>query len=882
MSIQHYESVQSSTAHGGAEKVDTLLITGQPGQIESILREVRALSRWNDSHNPSELIQAVSLLHARLTHTEVVLTSSQHERESVSILLSETITQLVENYKNESAASSVICSLLVQLVNKRFFLTAGLVKALEQIVSATNASNSIAIFNMSGQVLKIWETNPDDVASSSLFTRLWTAAFEEIHSSNPKRRQSSLGLLWQLCLNSHVPQTEMHSILTEFSQDPDSRVRTTALLGFLSLLDSSTAFDQSRLLAVYSCTLQLLSDDFEEVRIPAVKLIQKVALRCPDAAWGAPTRDQKVRTILDDAFMWLCNAINDLRESVKLVALQCLSSFAAVSEDILLHSLDKTFSNSVQMVADTLNMRGFVSAFVQALDDECAEVRLCALQTVSQIARENSTFATSALDLIVDMFSDEIQSVRLEAIRCLGSFSTNVSLRDEQLDVVLYNLEENSQFIREAIHRLLGSCALPTGSAILSVVNSLLANLTKYPLDVYSIWRCVKGIGSHNGHAVCSQVSGLLRAHPFFISTEPNPEDPAYVSILILVFNAISTCPTVLPILPTHIYIRYPYLRDALPQLVPQIRLAMYNTCSASKEQVDLSLSFVNQFSYVLKNIEHATPVLLKTHANDFFSLTQTVSPVAAYASFSLYSLSLLTDCVQLLAGDVINTTPISTKAIIALKYIYRMLHLFSGLSERDRNIFNQWREVAWSILTRTHQLGSTKRLCLDILSCEISKLEGPPSNLLRISTIRIFEPKPNDSESPIKYASGLTFSLVVNAVITNCTDCNCVAVTVRIPDDKLIIHQPRPDEFSQLGDQDYRLLTNIVLDGKKWSNQGQIELNVVYKYGQNEGGCDHNLAELESEVVNVSPMDSFVKRDSLQHSCICLSQSVYLFIKSK
>ena len=883
---QHLELIPASTGTWGApERAESLFITGQVGQLEGVLLDIRGLSRWIETHNPSELIQAISLLQARLTSVPISTVSSQHERETVSLLLSDTLTLLATSYRTEPTASSVICGLLAQLAAKRLFLAAGLARALEQIVATANSSNSRGVFSMVEQVLSAWDNTVDDVTLlAPLLARMSAACFEELHAPSAKRRQLALRLLWQVSLRTNSSQTETQAILTEFSRDPDCRVRTTALLGFLGLLESPAPLDQARLLAVYNCTLPLLADDFEEVRIPAVKLIQRVALRCPDAVRGTRAREQKVLTLLDDAFTRLCYAINDIRGAVKLSALECLSSFAGVSEDILLHSLDKTFSNSMQTVADTLNMRGFVSAFVQALDDECADVRLCALQTVSQIAKQNANFATSALDLIVDMFSDEIQCVRLEAIRCLGSFSTNVSLRDEQLDVVLYNLEENSQFIREAIHRLLGSCALPTGSAILSVVNSLLANLTRYPLDVYSIWRCVKGIGSHNGHAVCSQVSGLLRAHPFFISNEPNPEDPAYVSILILVFNAISSCPTVLPILPTHIYIRYPYLRDALPQLVPPIRLAVYNTGSASREQVDLSLSFVEQYRYVLSNIEYATPLLLKTHARDFFCLTHTVSglsPVAAFASFSLYSLGLLSEAAQLLSGHLASPGPIQTKALLALKYVRRLQHLFSGLGETEAAIFSQWGEVAWGLLARVGQLGAAKRSCLETDSCDISQLEAPPSNSLRISTVKIFEPRPNESEAPLKYAPGLAFSLTVNAVITNCTDTKYIAVTVRMPDDKLIIHKPRPDEFSQLGDQDYRLLTSIVLDGKKWSSLGQIELNVVYKY-ESETGNEFNLAELESEVVNVTPMDNFVKRDSLKHACICLSQPVSLFIKSK
>lgn len=48
-------------------------------------------------------------------------------------------------------------------------------------------------------------------------------------------------------------------------------------------------------------------------------------------------------------------------------------------------------------------------------------------------------------------------------------------------------------------------------------------------------------------------------------------DDPAYVTMVILVFNAAVDCPTMLPMFPCHTRRHYSYLRDSQPCLVPYL-----------------------------------------------------------------------------------------------------------------------------------------------------------------------------------------------------------------------------------------------------------------------------------------------------------------------
>ena len=62
---------------------------------------------------------------------------------------------------------------------------------------------------------------------------------------------------------------------------------------------------------------------------------------------------------------------------------------------------------------------GACGAFVHSLEDEYMEVRSAAVISMGQLCSHSKQFASSSLDYLVDMFNDEIEMVRLQAINCL-------------------------------------------------------------------------------------------------------------------------------------------------------------------------------------------------------------------------------------------------------------------------------------------------------------------------------------------------------------------------------------------------------------------------------------------------------------------------------
>ena len=66
-----------------------------------------------------------------------------------------------------------------------------------------------------------------------------------------------------------------------------------------------------------------------------------------------------------------------------------------------------------------------------------SEVRNAALDSLCELAVQSSRFAVLSQDSIIDMVNDEIESVRLNAINSLRKLSRHLTLRDDQLDIVL-------------------------------------------------------------------------------------------------------------------------------------------------------------------------------------------------------------------------------------------------------------------------------------------------------------------------------------------------------------------------------------------------------------------------------------------------------------
>ena len=102
-----------------------------------------------------------------------------------------------------------------------------------------------------------------------------------------------------------------------------------------------------------------------------------------------------------------------------------------------------TSADSVITDEDNLNLMasGACGAFIHGLEDEFLEVRGEAVDGLCTLAVNCPLLAAKSIDFFVDMFNDEIESVRLKAILALSKITHYVLLSDDQIDIVLSVIE---------------------------------------------------------------------------------------------------------------------------------------------------------------------------------------------------------------------------------------------------------------------------------------------------------------------------------------------------------------------------------------------------------------------------------------------------------
>ncbi|KAG7222063.1 hypothetical protein INR49_016762 [Caranx melampygus] len=395
---------------------------------------------------------------------------------------------------------------------------------------------------------------------------------------------------------------DVQSIISDYFGDQDPRVRTAAIKATLQLHERGMKIHQ----IIYEQACRLLSDDYEQVRSAAVQMVWVLSQLYPESIVPIPSSNEEIR-LVDDAFGKISHMVSDGSWMVRVQAAKTLGSMLQVSPHFLEQTLDKKLMSDLRrkrtaherakelfasgefssgrkwaddapkekLDTNTVNLiaSGACGAFVHGLEDEMFEVRIAAVEALCQLARSSPSFAEKCLDFLVDMFNDEIEEVRLQSIHVLREISTHITLREDQLDTVLAVLEDSSRDIREAVHELLCYTNVSTKECIQLALLELLKNLNKYPTDRNSVWKCLKFVGSRHPTLVLPLVSELLSTHPYFDTPEPDMDDPAYIAVLVLVFNAARSCPTMPALFSDHTFRHYAYLRDSLSHLVPPLRL---------------------------------------------------------------------------------------------------------------------------------------------------------------------------------------------------------------------------------------------------------------------------------------------------------------------
>lgn len=329
---------------------------------------------------------------------------------------------------------------------------------------------------------------------------------------------------------------------------------------------------------------------------------------------------------------------------------------------------------------------GACGALVQGLEDEFLEVRMATVNSLCQLALINPPFAELSLDFLVDMFNDEIEEVRLQAIYSLTKISQHIILREDQIEVMLGSLEDYSVEVREGLHLMLGACKVSTRACLTLVVQKVLDVLSKYPQDKLSAYGCLQRVGMKHPELCMSLTPQLIQDHPFFDSAEKDVEDPAYVCVLIMLFNAAKNLPPMLSLFPETIMKHYAYLRDTMPNFVPHIptgsstEMSLSGGATGSRQFLETLLTNIKA-TYSARTARQALLQAAQDNLNRLASIDPELSGTANFSRDFLGAQLLME---QLQTNIMTHRAPSKESLNQLISKCLQLQNLFSNLTTAD------------------------------------------------------------------------------------------------------------------------------------------------------------------------------------------------------
>ncbi|KAI8992594.1 armadillo-type protein [Pilobolus umbonatus] len=721
-----------------------------------------------------------------------------------------------------------------------------------------------------------------------------------------------------------MTQMEIQKTISNYALDNDPRVRKSALDALVQMHLRGSPLD----LATYNLAVSSLRDDHEEVRIAGLNLIGVLSSLYPDHRMKlAHEQVDETTRLIDDAFNKVCDLVNDSVVVIRTKACVMMASYQHVSIDTLKQTFSKQimshlrrnvprykaqqkkYANGIIPIAEGdfdvqsdefhLLDSGACGAFIHGLEDEYEEVRYASIDSICELCMYNEQLTKKAVECLVDMFNDEIDKIRVNAIQSLRKIGSRSILEfdEEQLEVAVGALEDSDPVARQATHDLFTVVRLTSENSMTEFLQAVDSNMKRYPEDTLSIYKCLRDFGKRHNDYVEHLIPSLLKLDKRYLPKEANVEDNLYTAYVILIINACVSNVKLLDTLPKYLFRHFAYFKSKYPECIPDLRklykkaniklegdvdcLPMTFSTSEKKIVAEDAENYMMATTDMLQTIktqvlhgEYSTALLTLEVAIRNFKYITSLKPTfvgkSELAQLYLQCFEIIIQIKQSHSSPTYAATA-QLSAAILLRLSYTIQHTFLGLSQQNLHAAMYFRIMAnmiWIYLKDNIELSAS----LDGLKDDLIKASQTPSstqmtalhsfitsfipldinlsNSVRQSKASITHPITNP-DRPSPFASSFAFKVHVEANINNIETTTQIAIEVILPNKSSQTFWPIPDHFRPVTPYCYNLSTDINIDLSLLTESSIILLRIVQSFEPDLHGLDEHIMKYSDLILS-------------------------------
>ena len=347
--------------------------------------------------------------------------------------------------------------------------------------------------------------------------------------------------------------------LSSFTDDADAGVREACLLGAAGLVAGGALPPAD---AVATAAAAVGRDAAPRVRSAALRLLASAATAA-GATRHHPPRPAGAADIAATAWAAASAAVSDGDAEVRVRALTVLGSLSAAPPPCLDAALTAaTTARTMEGVsADDARAAGGaaaalaagVGAFVRALEDDGAAVRLAGLRALASLAAAvrttSPTFAAVAATVAADCAADEAPAVRRAALACAAA--ARGPNGDAALTPLLAALADAVPSVAAAAASAVAAAAPRRGDGLRAAVSGLL-DASSHGAAPRAALAALATLGTRAAGAAAHVAPDLMATRAGFLQREPCVDDAAYAHRTVFVLAAARAAPCVAARLPPH------------------------------------------------------------------------------------------------------------------------------------------------------------------------------------------------------------------------------------------------------------------------------------------------------------------------------------------